>query len=561
DTIGSALTYDATTYYSNTALSDLPLWNVNQDNIVRPQDFVQIENADEVTESALFTYQVSSSDAAKLTASLDGNGNLVLTPDSGATGSVDVTVTATSKLDIRSSASDTFSVQLNGGGPQEPVFTAIASNGNTVLNKDQLGNLFAGDQPLLYNGNSLGVNQWNGFAPIEVEDFGASGGKQLLYRHSSGDHLTWSLGTEWQYSGSQWTSGADSAATQALLYKFGLADAPPLNLSVIESTGTITFNRDSNGLMYAGDQPIYISAGVQASYTFSEYYTPLTIEDLGENGGKQLMLRHVTGNLIAWTFDSSWVRNGNTAWIDRTDASTINSNEALFDFDLNSDGISAPTTIEDSGSLELVRDSSNRLFVGDQPIYISAGVQASYTFSEYYTPLAIEDLGENGGKQLMLRHVTGNLIAWTFDSSWVRNGNTAWIDSSDLTSINAKEAQFDFDLNNDSTKGIPPLSPVEESGSTILNRDSIGNLYAGSEPIYIAPGLRFNESMLSDYVALATEDFGGELGKRLLLQHSNGNVIEWLLDSNWTRVSNSNWTYRNDVIAFSAIETRYGVDL
>ena len=108
DTIGSALTYDATTYYSNTALSDLPLWNVNQDNIVRPQDFVQIENADVVTESALFTYQVSSSDAAKLTASLDGNGNLLLTPVGDASGSVNVTVTATSKLD-NSTDSDTFS--------------------------------------------------------------------------------------------------------------------------------------------------------------------------------------------------------------------------------------------------------------------------------------------------------------------------------------------------------------------------------------------------------------------------------------------------------------------
>ena len=55
-----------------------PLWNINEDNIVRPQDFVKIENADEVTESALFTYSASSSDSAKLTASFNGNGDLVL---------------------------------------------------------------------------------------------------------------------------------------------------------------------------------------------------------------------------------------------------------------------------------------------------------------------------------------------------------------------------------------------------------------------------------------------------------------------------------------------------
>ena len=89
DTMGSALTYDAGTYYSNTTLSELPLWNINQDNIVRPQDFLKIENADVVTESDLMTYVVSSSDAAKLTASFDGNGDLVLTPVGSATGSVD----------------------------------------------------------------------------------------------------------------------------------------------------------------------------------------------------------------------------------------------------------------------------------------------------------------------------------------------------------------------------------------------------------------------------------------------------------------------------------------
>ena len=109
DTIGSASTYDARMYYSNTALSDLPLWNLNEDGIVLPQDFVQIENAYAVTESELFTYSASSSDPAKLTASFNGNGDLVLTPVGDATGTVSVTVIATSSLDD-STASDTFSV-------------------------------------------------------------------------------------------------------------------------------------------------------------------------------------------------------------------------------------------------------------------------------------------------------------------------------------------------------------------------------------------------------------------------------------------------------------------
>ncbi|MDO7689830.1 MAG: peptidylprolyl isomerase, partial [Pirellulales bacterium] len=124
DVCNSAFTYEADAYYSgDTALVDLPLWNLNDDNIVLPEDFVKINNVDEVTESDLFTYQVTSSDAGMLTASVDGNGNLVLTPDSSANGSVDVTVIATSKLDTTSSAEQTFSVQLNGGGPVGPVLT------------------------------------------------------------------------------------------------------------------------------------------------------------------------------------------------------------------------------------------------------------------------------------------------------------------------------------------------------------------------------------------------------------------------------------------------------
>ena len=86
------------------------------------QDFVQIENADAVTESALFTYSVTSSDAAKLTAAFNSNGDLVLTRVGSATGTIDVAVTATSKLD-NSTATDVFSVGLSGGenpGPIDP---------------------------------------------------------------------------------------------------------------------------------------------------------------------------------------------------------------------------------------------------------------------------------------------------------------------------------------------------------------------------------------------------------------------------------------------------------
>ena len=170
---------------------------------MRPQDFVQIENADVVTESALFTYQVSSSDSAKLTASLDGNGNLLLTPVGDASGSVNVTVTATSRLD-NSTASDTFSVQLNGGdgpvdpGPVDPgpVLTAIEEVG-IALNRDSAGNLYAGSQPIYASSSQMTVTSLSGYTFMAVEDFGDTGGKQLVLKHNNGLVVTWQMNDAW----------------------------------------------------------------------------------------------------------------------------------------------------------------------------------------------------------------------------------------------------------------------------------------------------------------------------------------------------------------------------
>ena len=35
-----------------------------------------------------------------------------------------------------------------------------------------------------------------------------------------------------------------------------------------------------------------------------------------------------------------------------------------------------------------------------------------------YTPLATEDFGENGGKQLLFRHATGYHYVWTLSETW-----------------------------------------------------------------------------------------------------------------------------------------------
>ena len=116
DTMSSATTYDASVYYGNGALTDLPLWNVDDDYILKPDDFVSFEDVyvipEEDLDKRLIEYSVSSSDTTKLDVVLEG-GNLIMSPAEDADGTVIVTVTGQSRLG-GSPLSNAFSVNLDG---------------------------------------------------------------------------------------------------------------------------------------------------------------------------------------------------------------------------------------------------------------------------------------------------------------------------------------------------------------------------------------------------------------------------------------------------------------
>ena len=341
NTIGSpsAPTYDATTYYSNTALSDLPLWNINEDNIVLPQDFVQIENADAVTESALFTYSVTSSDAAKLTAAFNSNGDLALTRVGSATGTIDVAVTATSKLD-NSTATDVFSVSLSGGGNppvDPPAMTTIEEAGNTTLNKDVDGNLYAGEAPLYFGFSQITTDMFAGYTPVAVEDFGeGNGGRQLIMLHDDGFVVNWQLGTNWERRSSNPTVDAsDASGLAAIEAKFGVDVTPLPPLTAIEIAGAVALNQDSaTGNLYAGDAPLYFGS-TQITINMFAGYTPVAVEDFGEgNGGRQLVMLHDNGFVVNWQLGTNWERRSNNPTVDASDASGLAAVEASFGVDL-----------------------------------------------------------------------------------------------------------------------------------------------------------------------------------------------------------------------------------
>ena len=580
DTMGSALTYDATTYYSNTALSDLPLWNINQDNIVRPQDFVQIENADVVTESALFTYQVTSSDSAKLAASFDGNGNLVLTPVGSATGSVDVTVTATSRLD-NSTASDTFSVSLNGGGPVGPVLTAIESAGNTILNQDQDGKLYADNSAITFLSNSqtvqLNAATYDPLEVIAVDDFGGDGGKQLVFKAGTTAIYVWALDSNWQRdtSSTQIIRFGDASGIEAQEVRFGIdinGGGIGSPLSPVESQGSVILQQSGSGALFAGTDAItYLKNGVVNQLTTSSFGSlqVLAVDDFGGDGGKQLVFKAGTTEIYVWALDSNWQRDTSSTQIIRFgDASGIEAQEVRFGIDINGGGIGSPLSpVESQGSVILQQSGSGALFAGTDAItYLKNGVVNQLTTSSFGSlqVLAVDDFGGDGGKQLVFKAGTTAIYVWALDSNWQRDtSSTQIIRFGDASGIEAQEVRFGIDING---SGIgSQYIPVESQGAVALQRNDTGALFAGTQPItHLKNGIvtQLTTSSFSGLQIIAVDDLGENGGKQLVFKAPN-EVYTWTLDANWQRDTGASPEVLrlDDLSSIDTKETTFGIDI
>ena len=134
---------------------------------------------------------------------------------------------------------------------------------------------------------------------------------------------------------------------------------------------------------------------------------------------------------------------------------------------------------------------------------------------------------------MLLRH-TGNLLTWTLSTTWTRTGSLGWADLDDIAAYNAKETAFNIDFNNNGGIGIA-FTDIESEGTVALRRDASGNLYAGSDAIYLGT-TQFTVNRLADYTPKAIEDFGAASGgKQLILLHDTGVVVTRQLDSNWAQ--------------------------
>ena len=79
--------------------------------------------------------------------------------------------------------------------------TQLDGGGNTMLKRDIDGKIYANSSPILLGSTQLTVSSFTGYTFVAVEDFGsASGGKQLVLKHSTGTLVTWALNDSWRFS-------------------------------------------------------------------------------------------------------------------------------------------------------------------------------------------------------------------------------------------------------------------------------------------------------------------------------------------------------------------------
>ncbi|MGB1622813.1 MAG: peptidylprolyl isomerase [Synechococcus sp.] len=126
NTMAASVVVPAADYYQNSALNELPLWEVNvgtQEGTeianVRPQDFLTILNADKLgKKDALASYTVTSSDPSLVSATVKKNKKIALEASDSKQGTAEITITATSHLDGETTK-DSFDVIVGNQQRQE----------------------------------------------------------------------------------------------------------------------------------------------------------------------------------------------------------------------------------------------------------------------------------------------------------------------------------------------------------------------------------------------------------------------------------------------------------
>ncbi len=324
--LASALPYDVSDYFLNDALTDLPLWSVSDDNVIRPDDFVTITSMANMGAGGFVTLTAETSNPAVATAEVIGS-RLVVSRVA-ASGSVEVIVRGVSLLDPADSGEFRFNITISSssGG-------TIETAGAVTLAYDASNNLRANGTIVTVNGapirNVTDTNATWRYVAADVDN----GRNTLVLRHSSGAIYFWRFDAAWnQTGGDSWTAAGTNRFFEAER-KFGV-DFNGDGLVPIEWAGSVTLATDAAGNLRANGTQLSFNNAPIKHVTDPNAVWRYMAADV-ESGQNTLVLRNNSGALYYWRMDSNWRQIGGDNW---TPAGTARFAAAETTFGVDFDG-------------------------------------------------------------------------------------------------------------------------------------------------------------------------------------------------------------------------------
>ncbi|WP_298850147.1 M10 family metallopeptidase C-terminal domain-containing protein [uncultured Ruegeria sp.] len=159
---------------------------------------------------------------------------------------------------------------------------------------------------------------------------------------------------------------------------------------------------------------------------------------------------------------------------------------------------------------------------------------------------AIQAEASGGGYKVLWKNVDGTYGEWTIDA------NGQFLSSTSITNVADVEVFYSADVNGDGLTGHGTVN-IESNGATTLASSSQGWYLINGSIDLTLNGVKAGPNSFPGWQAIHAEASGG--GYRVLWQHTDGTLGEWITDSNGDFVSSS--TVDNVVAA----ESTYSADL
>lgn len=541
DTMALALDYDALPLYGDQALRNLPLWQLDSDLVVRPNNFLRIESVDELAdESRLLSYSVATSNGQVATAAIQG-GRVVVTPRQGAAGTATITVTARSVVD-GSTRSDAFVVTIRA----QPTYTTLDAFGLTTLRReDGPGLLFAGETPIFVGGAQASEQTYSSVTFLGAE--AVSGVNTILMRRKdTGEYRLWRLDGGWrQQSGGGLPT--DRAQLMALEGAFntdldGDGDVG-VQLTPIESAGQVTLSVNGRGDLFAGDTVVMVGDSAASLGRYSK----ITFVAAEPIGGVNTILFRSGADYRIWQLDASWRHQASPG----LPAALVPALETGFGLDLDGDKHVGPrqNLIDSVGSVSLERNAAGALFAGGMPVMVGTSQATTSAYSSVTFIGAEQVAGRN--TILFRRNDSGAYRIWQLDASWVWQASPGLPGAPvDLARL---ESAFRVDVNGDGQ--VREL--IDGVGSVPLVKNAAGELFAGQSPVIVgdAPA---STGRYGSVTFLGAEPVAG-VNTILLRRNDTGAYRIWQLDASWIHKSSPGLPTNPAELA--RLEVAFGIDI